>query len=121
LQIEEVEDAIGSSVININRRVLISGIALLPALTVPLLTAPASAQTATSSGALPSWNEGTAKQAILDFVRDTTGPGSPKFVLPEDRIATFDQDGTLWVEHLSIVKCSTASTGCRCWPSKSLS
>ena len=68
-------------------------------LSLPLLTTPAVAQTTTSSGALPSWNEGPAKQAILDFVRDTTGPGSPKFVLPEDRIATFDQDGTLWVEH----------------------
>jgi phosphoglycolate phosphatase-like HAD superfamily hydrolase len=41
----------------------------------------------------------TGKQAILDFVRDTTGLGSPKFVPPEQRIATFDQDGTLWVEH----------------------
>lgn len=71
--------------------------ALLPALSVPLLTAPASAQT--TSGALPSWNEGPAKQAILDFVRDTTDRASPKFVPPEERIATFDQDGTLWVEH----------------------
>ena len=83
----------------IDRRTLLSALALLPALSVPLLTAPASAQTTTSSGALPSWNEGPAKQAILDFVRDTTGPGSPKFVPPEQRIATFDQDGTLWVEH----------------------
>ena len=84
---------------DIDRRTLLSALALLPALSVPLLTAPASAQTTTSSGALPSWNEGPAKQAILDFVRDTTGPGSPKFVPPEQRIATFDQDGTLWVEH----------------------
>ena len=83
----------------IDRRTLLSTMALLPALSLPMLTVPASAQTTTSSGVLPSWNEGPAKQAILDFVRDTTGPGSPKFVLPEDRIATFDQDGTLWVEH----------------------
>ena len=48
---------------------------------------------------LPSWNDGPAKQAILDFVRDTTDGASPKFVRPEERIATFDQDGTLWVEH----------------------
>jgi phosphoglycolate phosphatase-like HAD superfamily hydrolase len=48
---------------------------------------------------LPSWNEGPTKQAILDFVRVTTDQASPKFVPPEDRIATFDQDGTLWVEH----------------------
>jgi phosphoserine phosphatase len=57
------------------------------------------AQTATSSGSLPSWNDGPAKRAILDFVRNTTDTASPKYVLPEDRIATFDQDGTLWVEH----------------------
>src|SRR4029077_14063002 len=42
---------------------------------------------------------GVAKQAILDFVRATTDQGSSKFVPAEDRIATFDQDGTLWVEH----------------------
>jgi phosphoglycolate phosphatase-like HAD superfamily hydrolase len=48
---------------------------------------------------LPSWNEGSAKQAILEFVRVTTGQSSPRYVSPEQRIATFDQDGTLWVEH----------------------
>src|SRR5271169_3330183 len=48
---------------------------------------------------LPSWNDGPAKQSILDFVRATTETGGAKFVPPEDRIATFDQDGTLWVEH----------------------
>jgi phosphoglycolate phosphatase-like HAD superfamily hydrolase len=48
---------------------------------------------------LASWNEGPTKQAILDFVRATTDQASSKFVPPEDRIATFDQDGTLWVEH----------------------
>ncbi len=48
---------------------------------------------------LPSWNDGPAKQAILDFVKATTETGSATFVPPEDRIATFDQDGTLWVEH----------------------
>lgn len=48
---------------------------------------------------LPSWNDGPAKQVILDFVRVTTDSASPKFVPPEQRIATFDQDGTLWVEH----------------------
>jgi phosphoglycolate phosphatase-like HAD superfamily hydrolase len=50
-------------------------------------------------GPLPSWNEGPAKTTILDFVRATTDPASPKFVPPAARIATFDQDGTLWVEH----------------------
>ena len=48
---------------------------------------------------LPSWNDGPAKQAILELVRATTEPGSPDFVAPEERLATFDQDGTLWVEH----------------------
>ena len=49
--------------------------------------------------ALPSWNDGAAKQVILDFVKATTTQGSPQLVPPESRIATFDQDGTLWVEH----------------------
>ena len=48
---------------------------------------------------LPSWNEGAAKKAIVDFVQATTTQGSPQFVPPPERIATFDQDGTLWVEH----------------------
>ena len=48
---------------------------------------------------LPSWNDGAAKQAIMNFVKDTTTQGSPNFVPPAERIATFDQDGTLWVEH----------------------
>ena len=47
---------------------------------------------------LPSWNDGPAKQAIVGFVKTTTDKKSPKFVAPEDRIATFDQDGTTWVE-----------------------
>jgi hypothetical protein len=49
--------------------------------------------------ALPSWNDGAAKKAIVDFVQATTTQGSPQFVPAEERIATFDQDGTLWVEH----------------------
>jgi phosphoserine phosphatase len=48
---------------------------------------------------LPSWNDGAAKKAIVEFVQATTTQGSPQFVPPEERIATFDQDGTLWVEH----------------------
>jgi phosphoserine phosphatase len=48
---------------------------------------------------LPSWNDGAAKQAIVNFVQTTTDSGSTNFVPPEERIATFDQDGTLWVEH----------------------
>jgi len=48
---------------------------------------------------LPLWNDGAAKQAIVDFVKATTETGGANFVAPEERIATFDQDGTLWVEH----------------------
>ena len=48
---------------------------------------------------LPSWNDNAPKQAILGFVRATTDPSSPQFVPPVERIATFDLDGTLWVEH----------------------
>jgi phosphoglycolate phosphatase-like HAD superfamily hydrolase len=47
---------------------------------------------------LPSWNNGPAKQAIITFVKETTTQGSAKFVDPVARIATFDQDGTTWVE-----------------------
>ena len=51
------------------------------------------------SDPLPSWNDGPAKAAIVAFVIATTEPASKDFVRPEDRIATFDQDGTMWVEH----------------------
>ena len=47
---------------------------------------------------LKSWNDGAAKQAIFRFVNDVTTPGVPTFVPPEDRIAVFDNDGTLWAE-----------------------
>jgi phosphoglycolate phosphatase-like HAD superfamily hydrolase len=47
---------------------------------------------------LPSWNDGAAKQAIVAFVKETTTPGRAGFVPEPERIATFDQDGTLWVE-----------------------
>ena len=48
---------------------------------------------------LASWNDGPAKKAIIEFVKATTDKASPKYVPHEARIATFDQDGTLWVEH----------------------
>src|SRR4051794_18058903 len=57
------------------------------------------AQAQVSGDPLASWNDGPAKQAILDFIRATTDQASKDFVAPGDRIATFDQDGTLWVEH----------------------
>ena len=47
---------------------------------------------------LPSWNDGPTKQSIVDFVTQVTTEGSPDYVAPQERIATFDNDGTLWVE-----------------------
>jgi hypothetical protein len=57
--------------------------------------APAGAQTVE---ALPSWNDGKAKQSIMDFVAQVTKAGSPDFVPPAERVAVFDNDGTLWAE-----------------------
>lgn len=51
------------------------------------------------SDPLPSWNEGPARTAILDLVEAATEESSPSYVEPGERIATFDNDGTLWVEH----------------------
>ena len=88
-----------------NRRHLLAGLAAAPILSG--LVASAAAQSA-GSDPLPSWSDGPAKQAILTFVRDTTKPGGAKFVAPEERIACFDQDGTLWVEkpiYTQIVYC----------------
>jgi phosphoglycolate phosphatase-like HAD superfamily hydrolase len=48
---------------------------------------------------LPSWNDGPAKQAIIEFVQTTTDTSSTNFVPPTERIAAFDHDGTLWVSH----------------------
>src|SRR5262245_61069608 len=83
---------------DIDRRTVISGLALLPTLGQTLFPTVVQAQGA-QAVPLASWNDGPAKQAIIDFVQATTDRSSPKFVPPEDRIATFDQDGTLWVEH----------------------
>ena len=51
-----------------------------------------------SRASLPSWAEGSAKQGILDFIGRVTDAGHADFVEPADRIAVFDNDGTLWVE-----------------------
>src|SRR5262249_53983322 len=83
----------------LDRRNLLSGLTLLPLVSASLVSAPALAQTSADAGALPSWQDGPAKQAILDFVRAPTDRSSASYIPPEERIATFDQDGTLWVEH----------------------
>src|SRR4051812_14042220 len=56
------------------------------------------AASARAQDPLPSWNEGPTKQSILDFVAKVTKEGGPDFVPVAERIATFDNDGTLWVE-----------------------
>jgi phosphoglycolate phosphatase-like HAD superfamily hydrolase len=72
--------------------------AMLALLALVLLTGPSPSQEG-KPDPLPSWNDGPAKQAIVAFVQATTSDrSSPKFVPPEQRVATFDQDGTLWVE-----------------------
>jgi phosphoglycolate phosphatase-like HAD superfamily hydrolase len=53
---------------------------------------------ARATDALPSWNDDDAKARIVDFVSRVTDSGGPDYLKPEDRIATFDNDGTLWVE-----------------------
>ncbi|EGQ8299530.1 haloacid dehalogenase-like hydrolase [Vibrio parahaemolyticus] len=64
-------------------------------LAVAVISFPILAQ---NSDPLPSWNDGQTKQAIIQFVSDVTDANSPNFVAPQDRIATFDNDGTLWSE-----------------------
>ena len=65
---------------------------------VAVLSAVASPGAVAQGGPLPSWNQGEARNAILAFVAAVTTPGSPEFVPEAERIATFDMDGTLWVE-----------------------
>ena len=83
----------------ITRRILIALLGAFAVLSSPLLPVIAVAEAPLATDTLASWNEGPAKQAIIDFVKATTDKSSPDFVPPEERIATFDQDGTLWVEH----------------------
>jgi len=79
-----------------SRRLLVSTLAALPVLLGPLRSISASAQT--SGDPLPSWNEGATKQSITGFVARVTTQGGPDFVPADQRIATFDNDGTLWIE-----------------------
>ncbi|CAG9166792.1 HAD family phosphatase [Cupriavidus respiraculi] len=59
---------------------------------------PSALQQQAATQALPSWRDGAAREALLKFVADVTQPGSPNFVPPEERVAVFDNDGTLWSE-----------------------
>jgi phosphoglycolate phosphatase-like HAD superfamily hydrolase len=73
-------------------------IVLLCVLTFILASIYSDVAVAQATDALPSWNDGKAKQSILAFVEKVTTTGSPDFVPPAERIATFDNDGTLWAE-----------------------
>jgi phosphoglycolate phosphatase-like HAD superfamily hydrolase len=81
-----------SRVLNLSRRVVIAGMLALGLGALAPLAALA------QGDPLPSWNDGAAKTAILDFVGRVTREGGPDFVPVEERIATFDNDGTLWSE-----------------------
>jgi hypothetical protein len=86
----------------LSRRALLSAAATLPILSGAMIANSSSARAddlPERGDPLPSWNEGAAKQAIVSFVRATTDQAGPDYVPPPERVATFDQDGTLWVEH----------------------
>src|SRR5262245_30520272 len=90
----------------IDRRTLLAILAALPALPAALM--PGSVLAQTPGGTLPSWNEGPVKTSITDFVAAVTTQGSPAFVPADQRIATFDNDGTLWCEHPMYVQLAFA-------------
>ena len=75
-----------------------TGLARRTILAIGLLSLIVGGSAQAQTDPLPSWNDGATKKAIVDFVQATTTQGSPTFVPPAERIATFDQDGTLWVE-----------------------
>jgi len=92
--------------LGINRRVL-----LTTAGTLSILLGPARhilKQAEAQTEPLPSWNDGASRRAITDFVARVTQQGGPDFVPPDERIATFDNDGTLWVEHPMYVQLAFA-------------
>jgi phosphoglycolate phosphatase-like HAD superfamily hydrolase len=84
--------------IDIGRRASLSALTLLPAAAGSFVPLAAMAQTSTVGDPLPSWNEGAAKKSITDFVSRVTTSGGADYVAPEQRVATFDNDGTLWAE-----------------------
>jgi hypothetical protein len=89
-----------NAVNNISRRAFVStGAAAIFSASVGVAGGEGIAGGQGQGDALASWNDGPSKDAVVRFVRDTTDKSSPKYVEPADRIATFDQDGTLWTEH----------------------
>src|SRR3954462_11480304 len=78
------------------------------ALALVIFVLVSSAAFAQAADPLLSWNDGQAKQSILNFVAAVTREGSPDFVPPARRIATFDNDGTLWCEQPMYVQLAFA-------------
>ena len=68
-----------------------------------------------SADELPGWRETTAKQSIVEFVAAVTDPDSPDFIPERDRIAVFDNDGTLWTESLCTPSWSSHWTAPPSW------
>jgi hypothetical protein len=105
----EFEMTLDNTFFDLNRRAMLSALAAVPALPI-LLSGSAQAQSGSSTlpvsptgqtpvtDPLPSWNDTGPKKAIFNFVERVTKHGSPDFVAEGDRIATFDNDGTLWAE-----------------------
>src|SRR5688572_6830036 len=89
---EEVRDS-GTRLAPRRKRGVATRTAVLVAVAIVVAVAPARA-----ADPLPSWKDGEAKRAILAFVAETTSNGGPGYVPPAERIATFDNDGTLWAE-----------------------
>jgi len=71
---------------------------IIISLLIVFLATGCSSPETSKSDPLPSWNDGTVKSAITQFVNDVTKESGPNYVKPEERIATFDNDGTLWCE-----------------------
>ncbi|MTV19032.1 MULTISPECIES: HAD family hydrolase [Bradyrhizobium] len=88
--------------IPIDRRSILAG------LLVSAATAPLAGRALAQADPLPSWNEGRAKKSVLDFVSAVTREGTPDFVPASERIATFDNDGTLWCEQPMYVQLAFA-------------
>ena len=83
---------------SIARRALLAGLAEFAILFTAFFPVSALAEAATATDPLPSWNDGATKQSIIDFVTRVTKEGGPDYVKPAERVATFDNDGTLWIE-----------------------
>ena len=80
----------------VSRRAMLAAFAALPASS--LIDPGAALAQPTVGDSLPSWNDVASKKAIVTFVERVTKQGSPEFVPVAERIATFDNDGTLWAE-----------------------